>query len=91
VTHRVEEGQDILRAAILSGADLRRYFVHPRCRETIRCLGNYRARELADGSFDPRPDPDPANHAFSHGCDALRYLMWRLRRVLGLTGGGEDD
>ena len=90
VKHNVEEGQDVLRAAILSGSDLRRYFVHPRCKETIRCLSNYRARELSDGSFDPRPDPDPANHAFSHGCDALRYLMWRLRRALGITTGGND-
>ena len=90
VKHNVEEGQDVLRAAILSGSDLRRYHVHPRCKETIKALGGYRARELSDGSFDPRPDPDPANHAFSHGCDALRYLMWRLRRTLGL-GGRSDD
>jgi hypothetical protein len=90
VKHGVEEGQDVLRAAILSGSDLRRYHVHPRCKETIRSLGGYRARELSDGSFDPRPDPDPANHAFSHGCDSLRYLMWRLRRVLGL-GGSHDN
>ena len=82
VKHVVEEGQDVLRSAILAGDGLRRLFVHPRCLLTIRSLGNYRARELADGSFDPRPDPDPANHVFSHGCDALRYLMWRLRRSL---------
>jgi len=91
VKHNVEEGQDVLRAAILSGSDLRRYLVHPRCKVTIRAFSNYRARELADGSFDPRPDPDPANHVFSHGCDAARYLMWRLRRTLGITSGGSDD
>ncbi len=91
VKHNVEEGQDVLRAAILAGSDLRRYYVHPRNKETIRSLSNYRARELSDGSFDPRPDPDPANHAFSHGCDSLRYLMWRLRRALGITGGASDD
>ena len=91
VKHNVEEGQDVLRAALLAGSDLRRYLVHPRCLLTIRAFSNYRARELADGSFDPRPDPDPANHAFSHGCDAARYLMWRLRRTLGITSGGSDD
>lgn len=91
VKHEVEAGQDVLRAAILSGGELRRLFVHPRCVQTIRCLTNYRARELADGSFDPRPDPDPANHAFSHGCDSLRYLFWRLRRALGIAGGQEES
>ena len=90
VKHNVEEGQDVLRAALLAGSDLRRYLVHPRCTVTIRAFSNYRARELADGSFDPRPDPDPANHTFSHGCDAARYLMWRLRRTLGITSGGSD-
>lgn len=92
VKHEVEAGQDVLRAAILSGDNLRRLFIHPRCRQTIRCLSNYRARELADGSFDPRPDPDPANHAFSHGADSLRYLMWRLKRSLGINAseGGEE-
>jgi hypothetical protein len=91
VKHNVEEGQDVLRAAILSGSDLRRYYVNPRCKETIKSLSNYRARELSDGSFDPRPDPDPANHAFSHGCDSLRYLFWRLRRALGITGGSDGE
>lgn len=91
VKHEVEAGQDVLRAAILSGSDLRRLFIHPRCVVTIRHLSNYRARELDDGSFDPRPDPDPANHAFSHGCDALRYLMWRLRKSLGIIGGNDGE
>lgn len=91
VKHEVEAGQDVLRAAILSGGELRRYICHPRNVHTIRCLSNYRARELADGSFDPRPDPDPANHAFSHGCDALRYGFWRVRKALGITTGGNDE
>ena len=91
IKHNVEEGQDVLRAAILSGRDMRRLYVNPRCIVTIRALRSYRARELADGSFDPRPDPDPANHAFSHPCDSLRYLFWRVRRSLGLGGGASDD
>lgn len=91
VKHNVEEGQDVLRAAIATAGGLRRLFIHPRCTETIRGLSNYRARALADGSYDPRPDPDPANHAFSHGPDALRYLMWTQRRLLGLAQGGDDD
>ncbi|MEK9811089.1 MAG: hypothetical protein VW362_11620, partial [Candidatus Nanopelagicales bacterium] len=91
VRHEVESGQDVLRAAF--GADTltgrRRYYVHPRCRVLIHSLSRYRARELADGSFDPRPDPDPANHAYSHAPDAARYLVWRVRRLLGL-GAGRD-
>lgn len=91
VKHEVVKGQDVLRAAICTAGGVRRFFVHPRCKETIRGLENYRARELADGSFAPAPDPDPANHAFSHPCDALRYGMWTQRRALGLATGGEDD
>ena len=91
IMHNVETGQDVLRAAIHSGSDLRRLIVHPRCTGTIRCVKSYRARELDDGSFDPRPDPDPANHAFSHGCDMLRYGMWSQRYSLGLDfGKGEE-
>lgn len=92
VTHNVEAGQDVLRAVIATAGGLRRLFVHPRCTQLIRGFENYRARELADGSFDPRPDPDPANHAFSHGPDAARYMVWPLRKTfgLGVAGGSED-
>ena len=91
VKHEVEKGQDVLRAAICTAGDVRRLFVHPRCAHTIRGLENYRARELADGSFGPLPDPDPANHAFSHPCDSLRYGIWTKRRALGLGGGSDSD
>jgi hypothetical protein len=91
VRHKVEEGQDVLRAAILSGDGLRRLKVHPRCTRTIDALSNYRARELADGSFDPLPDPDPANHAYSHGADSLRYFMWTMRYALGLGERKEGE
>ena len=91
VKHEVEKGQDVLRAAICTAGDVRRLFVHPRCKETIRGLQNYRARELADGSFGPLPDPDPANHAFSHGPDSLRYGIWTQRRALGLSVEASED
>ena len=84
VQHNVETGQDILRAAILSGEGLRRLLVHPRCTETIECLRNYRARELENGTFDPRPDPSPENHRWSHGTDSLRYFVFTRRFDLGL-------
>jgi len=90
VKHNVEQGQDVMRAAISTAGGLRRYVVHTRCTETIKDFTHYRARVLADGSFDPRPDPDPANHVFSHGTDAVRYLMWTERRALGLSIGGDD-
>lgn len=90
IAHNVESGQDVLRAMIRSGDDERRLVIHPRCKQTIRALQNYRARELDDGSFDRRPDPDPANHVYSHGCDALRYGAWTQRRKLGLLTEGND-
>jgi hypothetical protein len=81
VRHDVEQGQDILRAAISS----RRLLVHPGCEETIRCLSNYRARELVGGVFESQPDPGPANQIFAPGAESLRFLFWRLRRQLGLV------
>ena len=81
VMHDVEAGQDVLRAAISSG----RLLVHPRCEETARHLQNYRARELVGGAFEPLPDPGPGNQVFAPGCESLRFLMWRLRRELGLS------
>ena len=93
VKHDVVPGQDVMRAAILTAGGLRRYVVHPQCATTIKGFQNYRARELDDGSFSAKPDPDPANHRFSHPTDAARYLMWTQRRVLGLgaveSEGGE--
>lgn len=88
VRHNVEEGQDVLRTAIRSAGGERRLFVHPRCVETIRSFENFRAQELQDGSFGPRPDGDPANHRFSHGCDASRYLSWVLRWMFGVRRAG---
>ena len=91
VKHDVEAGQDVMRAAISTAGGLRRYVVNPRCAVTIRGFQNYRARELDDGSFTAKPDPDAANHRFSHPTDAVRYLMWTQRRALGLSAieGGE--
>ena len=79
--HGVEPGQDVLRAAIGSA----RLIVHPRCEETIRHLSNYRAKERIGGGFEPVPDPSPGNSAFAPGCESLQYLLWRLRRELGLS------
>ncbi len=81
--HDPASGQDVLRAAIVGDAP--RLLVHPRCEETIRCLSNYRARELVGGRFEPLPDPGPANQAFAAGAESLRYLFWRLRREMGLS------
>ena len=86
VCHPVTDGQDVLRALILSGEEHRRYFLHPRCAKTREALENYRATELGEGMFDPRPAPDAANHASSHGADQARYLAWALRARLGVRG-----
>ena len=82
VRHAVTSGQDVLRALILSGEDRRRFFIHPRCTRTVEAFKNYRATELAEGIYDPRPDPDPSNHTFSHGTDQARYLSWFLKKML---------
>lgn len=76
--HGVEQGQDVLRAAISSA----RLIVHPRCEATIRHLSNYRAKERIGGGFEPVPDPSPGNSVFAPGCESLQFLMWRLRRTL---------
>ena len=39
----------------------------------------------AEGIHAPRPDPDPSNHASSHGTDQARYLCWSLRRMFGFA------
>ena len=59
----------MLRTLILSGEDRRRLFIHSRCTRTVEAFKNYRATELAEGIYDPKPDPDPSNHTFSHGTD----------------------
>ena len=86
VRHAVISGQDVLRTLILSGEDRRRFFIHPRCTRTVEAFKNYRATELAEGIYDPRPDPHPSNHTFSHGTDQARYLCWYLKRMFGLAG-----
>lgn len=88
VKHEVVAGQDAVRAAILTAGGIRRLFVHPDCTEVIGNFGRYRAKALGDGSYSPKPDPDPANHAFSHTCDMVRYGIWSMRRLLGLVDLG---
>lgn len=90
---KVRAGQDVVRAAILTAGDTRRLFVSETCTVLIESMGKYRAKELTDGSFSPDADGSPANHAWSHCPDALRYGLWTLRRWLGLgsTGEGEGD
>ena len=39
---------------------------------------------LSEGVYDPRPDPDPSNHVYSHGTDQARYLAWVKRHHFGL-------
>ncbi len=85
IAHKVESGQDVLRSAILTAGGLRRLLVHPRCRVFIKGVSSYRTRRLEDGSFSKLPDPQPANHKFSHPVDGARYLFWTLRKShLGL-------
>jgi transposase len=87
VKHQLEEGQNVLRAAIHDGRRIR-LFVHPRCRAVISGFQHLQARVLPDGSFDERPDPAPSNHKFSHGPDGARYLVYANRRLLGLGRSG---
>ena len=86
VRHAVTSGQDVLRTLILSAEDRRRFFIHPRCTRTVEAFQNYRTTERAEGIYDPRPDPNPSNHTYSHGTDQARYLCWTLRRMFALAG-----
>ena len=80
VRHAVISGQDVLRTLILSGEDRRRFFIHPRCTRTVEAFKNYRATELAEGIYDPRPDPD---HSTTHTVTAPT----RRATSAGLSGG----
>lgn len=91
VSHNVESGQDVLRALVLSANGERRLLVHPDCKQTIECFENYRAKELADGSYDARPDPSPENHRYSHGTDQGRYLAWAYRRRFGIRMSAAEE
>ena len=94
VTHQVRTGQDVLRAAIATADNVRRFLVVPAATVTIASFQNYRARELSDGSFDALPDPDAANHKFSHPADGCRYFTWTQRRALGvasISGGTSEE
>lgn len=54
-----------------------RFYVSPRCVNTIREFGLYRRKRLGDGTFDEKPE-DKNNHAM----DAARYLaVGRFGRV----------
>ena len=90
VAHVVTTGQGVLRGLISAGGG-RRLYAHPRCSQLIRGFNNLRAKENVDGSFTEKPDPDPANHAFSHGPDSARYLAWFARFRFGLDAAGDVD
>ena len=34
----------------------------------MEAFKNYRAAELAEGIYDPKPDPHPSNHTYSSPC-----------------------
>lgn len=91
VRHAPFEGWQFMRDAIYAEGIIR-LWVHPRCFEFIAAAGKFTAKELPDGSYSETPDPSPANHQFSHPLDAVRYLVFRYRRELGLPerAGGTD-
>jgi hypothetical protein len=91
VTHRVVSGQDVLRSLIMTANGVRRLFVHPRCVHLIESFEHFRATELEDGTFDPRPDAAPDNHVYSHAPDSMRYLAWAMRRMFGLQTMRDGD
>ncbi len=86
VKHKVVSGQDVLR-----GAMQRSIVFHPRVEALLVARQNYRTKQLPDGSYSAAPDPDDRNHRWSHSLDALRYLVWAIRRRLGLGSAPADD
>lgn len=90
VKHQIISGQDVVKAMMQPGPlGKPRYVVHPRCTQTIAGFQHYRSIALPDGTYGDRPDPSSDNHNWSHTCDAVRYLLWTVRKRFGL--GGMDD
>ena len=79
--HRVLEGIDITRAVIKSAEGIIRLYVHPNCTKFVESIFGYSAQKLSDGSYTNKPDPKPKNHNFSHFPDALRYGVYRFRKL----------
>jgi hypothetical protein len=91
VKHQIVSGQDVVKAMMQPGPlGKPRYIVHPRCIQTIAGFQKYRSEAKADGAWGERPDPSASNHAFSHTCDAVRYLLWTVKKRFGLGGYTEE-
>ena len=86
VKHNIVPGQNVLRGAIQRGL-----IFHPRVESLLIARSNYRTKQLPDGSYTATPDPDERNHKWSHGLDALRYMVWSIRRRLGLGAEPTTD
>jgi hypothetical protein len=60
-----------------SGQRYSRFYVSPKCKNTIAEFGKYRRKKLPDGSFDEKPE-DKWNHAM----DSARYVaVGRFGRI----------
>jgi PBSX family phage terminase large subunit len=67
----VAPGLALVRSFILNAAGKRRYFVHERCKETIRSMYGYTYK-----LFNSQPTEEPLkDNENDHACDAVRYFF----------------
>jgi hypothetical protein len=68
------------------GVRYARYFVSPKCKNTITEFGKYRRKKLSDGTFDEKPEDK-----FNHAMDATRYVavgrFGRIPNTRNVTSG----
>lgn len=77
----VSEGLERIRARLAPADGMGpRVFIHERCTELIRSLGNYHFDPSRPGSCDPVKD------GFDHAVDALRYMVVNLERGVVRSG-----
>lgn len=84
VKHEVTTGQSVLRAIMLSGGGRRLFVSRAGAPKFIEAAGRYRAKRNDDGTYSDKPDPEAANHRFSHPLDGLRYLGFAERARFGI-------
>lgn len=68
----VAPGLALVRSYVLNAAGDRRYFVHERCKETIRSMYGYCYKLGVHDRQTEEPDKDGVH---DHACDAVRYFF----------------
>lgn len=73
-THEVKEGIRNLRRMVCDENQMRLFRVHPRCKNLVREMSQYRNADRSQSGGEQRP-----LKVDDHGPDAARYLAWSMR------------